>query len=177
MVTWAAYSILIRAKLDAEVRQGPQIKIIEDRPGSGKLIEDGDKVVIQYRVWDVNGRELADTSKRGMPFTMVIGQRNSDKLLTVALAGMHAKGVRTADIPAELVPAGLGSVIPANSDLHIWIFAVAAKPASAPDTATQGGRPVKIAPKPAKVESKHVERTKGTVQVPGATAHNGPART
>ena len=136
------------------------VTTVEDRVGTGKLLELGDKITIQYRVWDSLNRELADSTKRAMPYTLVIGMGNSDPLVSVALPGMHAGGIRTASIPASLVPEGIGSIVPPKTDLHLWIYVIAAKATGVP-----------------KVESPHAERTQGTVEVPRAPVHDGAART
>jgi|GEM_PF-1958951 len=135
-------------------------KILEERPGKGRLVESGDKITIQYQVKDGLNRELASTCKRGMTYTLVVGERNSDRLLSVALTGMKVGGIRLVLIPSNSVPQGIGSIVPPKTDLRLWINVVAAKAYSL-----------------AKVESSHVERTQGTLAVPGTSAHHGGART
>ncbi len=132
---------------------------VDLRVGQGKLVEDGDKVTIQYRVWDPNKKELANSMKRGMPYTLVFGGRNSDPLVSVTLAGMHVGGSRYTVLPAEQLPGGIGSIVPANTDLTIWVHVIAAKALNT-----------------AKVESSNAERAQGAVEVPRAVAHDGPTR-
>ena len=127
--------------------------------GAGKAIEDGDKVTIQYRVCDSAKRELANSMKRGMPFTLIFGGRNSDPLVSVALAGMHVGGSRYTVLPAESLPAGIGSIVPPKTDLTVWVHVIAAKPL-----------------KGAKVESANAERAQGAMEVPRVAAHHGSAR-
>ena len=136
------------------------VTVVEDHIGDGKLLEEGDKITIQYQVRDSLNRELANSTKRGLPYTLIVGTRNSDRLVSVALAGMHAGGMRTALVPADLIPQGIGSIVPPKTDLHLWIYVIAAK-----------------AFNPPKVESLHAERTQGTVEVPRTIAHNGSTRT
>ncbi len=146
------------AQVSYELPNG--VKVTDEFQGSGKLVEEGDKITIQYRVWDSLDRVLADSAKRGMPFTLVVGQRNSDPLVSVVLAGMHSGGVRTAWIPAELIPEGLGSIVPPKTDLHLWIFVLAAKAYISP-----------------KVDTTRAERIKGTVEVSRVAIHHGSTRT
>ncbi|MDR3688572.1 MAG: FKBP-type peptidyl-prolyl cis-trans isomerase [Fimbriimonas sp.] len=143
----------------ADVRAPNGVVVSDDHIGGGKLLEAGDKITIQYRVWDSLNREIANSTKRGLPYTLIVGMRNSDPLVSVALPGMRAGGIRTVSVPAEYFPDGIGGIVPARTDLHLWINVIAAK--------AQG---------PAKVESANAERTQGTLEVPGALAHNGPAR-
>ena len=136
------------------------VTVVEEHVGTGKLVEDGDKITIQYKVRDSLDRELANSYKRGMAYTILVGSRNSDPLVSVALAGIHAGGIRTALIPSDVVPKGIGSIIPPKTDLHLWIYVIAAKAMDSP-----------------KVESTYAERTQGTVEVPRTLAHHGSART
>lgn len=132
---------------------------VDLRVGTGKLIEEGDRVTIQYRVCGAYKKELANSMKRGMPYTLVYSSRNSEPLVSVTLAGMHVGGSRYTVLPAESLPDGIGSIVPAKTDLTIWVHVIEAK---GTDTA--------------KVESAHVERAQGAVEVPRAFAHNGSAR-
>ncbi len=134
---------------------------IEDlHVGSGKLLEDGDKVTIQYSVCDAQHHEFANSLKRGMPFTMLVGGRNSDPLVSVALAGMHVGGSRRAMVSADILPDGIGSIVPPRTDLIVWVHVIAAKSTNL-----------------AKVESPNAERTQGALEVPRVTARHGAART
>jgi FKBP-type peptidyl-prolyl cis-trans isomerase len=132
---------------------------VDLKVGQGKLVEEGDKVTIQYRVCDPNKKELANSMKRGMPYTLIFGGRNSDPLVAVTLAGMHVGGSRYTVLPAESLPEGIGSIVPANTDLTVWVHVIAAK-----------------ALKAGKVESPNAERAQGAVEVPRAVAHDGPTR-
>jgi hypothetical protein len=132
---------------------------VDIRVGWGRLIEDGDKVTIQYRVTDTNKKEFANTMKRGMPFTLLYGDRNSDPLVSVVLDGMRIGGSRYVEMPASALPTGVGSIVPSNTDLTIWVHVIAAKKVREP-----------------KVESAHAERAQGAVEVPRATARYGAAR-
>ena len=164
-VNIAAIAILI--SLQTGVNQSTEspalangVSILQERQGKGKLIASGDKITIQYQVKDGLNHELASSRKRGMPFTLVVGERNSDPLISVALTGMREGGIRLVLIPSSAIPQGIGSIVPPKTDLRLWINVVAAK---AYDLT--------------KVESSHVERTQGTVAVPRTSAHHGRART
>ena len=132
---------------------------VDLRIGQGKILEEGDQVTIQYRVCGAFKKELANSMKRGMPFTLIFGGRNSDPLVSVTLAGMHVGGSRYTVLPAESLPDGIGSIVPAKTDLTIWVHVIEAKASSV-----------------SKVESPHVERAQGAVEVPRAVAHDGSAR-
>ena len=132
---------------------------VDIRIGQGKLVEVGDEVTIEYRVCDQGQREYGNSMKRGMPFTLEYGGRNSDPLVSVALSGMRVGGNRYVVLPGDSFAEGIGSIVPPKTDLTIWVHVVSAK-----------------AGKAAKVESPYVERAKGTVEVPRAVAHNGSAR-
>ena len=134
--------------------------IVDIRVGEGKLVEQGDRVTIHYRVTDPGKKELANSMKRGLTYTMVFGGRNSDPLVMVALAGMHVGGSRYAKLPAEMFATGIGSIVPPRTDLTVWVHVIAA--------ATWKG---------AKVESSNAERAQGAMEVPRVAAHNGSART
>ena len=160
-----SYSVVFAVMLGASYPAQANVSIrrfpinVDLRVGQGKLIEDGDKVTIQYRVCNQYKKELANSMKRGMPYTLVVGDRNSDSLVSVTLAGMHVGGSRYTVLPAESLPDGIGSIVPAKTDLTIWVHVIAAKSV-----------------KGAKVESPNAERAQGAVEVPRAVAHNGPAR-
>jgi hypothetical protein len=132
---------------------------VDIRVGEGRLIGEGDRVTIQYRVCGAYKKELANSMKRGMPYTLIYSSRNSEPLVSVTLAGMHVGGSRYTVLPAESLPDGIGSIVPAKTDLTIWVHVIEAKTTDS-----------------AKVESPHVERAQGAVEVPRAVAHNGSAR-
>jgi len=150
----------LNLQVPGDMNSSNRIVFQDQYVGNGKLIEAGDKITIEYRVWAETNRELADSKKRGLPFTLIVGARNSDPFVSVALPGMHAGGIRTAVIPADFAPEGVGSIIPAKTDLHLWIYVIAAKPTNLP-----------------KVDSIHAERTQGTLEVPRTSARDGRART
>jgi FKBP-type peptidyl-prolyl cis-trans isomerase len=55
--------------------------------GPGDVVESGRKVSLQYRVVDDAGRELASTRRRGMIYSMVLGQPKNEPVLEALLAG------------------------------------------------------------------------------------------
>lgn len=85
----------------ASVATPVQIKFLDQPAGSGKPVTKGDVVIIHFTIQRRNGPELADTRKRGLPYTVKIGEAGNDPLLDLVLKGMKAGGTRSATIPAR----------------------------------------------------------------------------
>jgi hypothetical protein len=71
-------SVLLR---DAKVGDGPEALI-------------GARVRVHMQVWRSDGKLLADTFKRGLPFSFVIGEEGGDEFLHCSVLGMRVGGER-----------------------------------------------------------------------------------
>lgn len=95
-----------------------------DKPaGWGKPVGKGELVTIQFVVTGKGGREIANSRKRGLPFTLRIGMKGVDPLLDLVVRGMKPKAVRTATIIARVAygPNGVPGVIPPNEKLTVVV--------------------------------------------------------
>lgn len=90
--------------------------------GSGKPVENLDKVSVHYSVWlaenDTKGRLIQSSKDSGEPLMCQVGVR----LITGwsdGMIGMQPGGVRELHVPSALGygPQGMGGVIPPNADL------------------------------------------------------------
>jgi|GEM_PF-3637144 len=69
--------------------------------GWGEPVKDGDVVEIQFVVTKSTGERLADSKKRGLPYTFKIGAAGNDPLLDMVVKGMRVGGVRTGTVEAR----------------------------------------------------------------------------
>lgn len=85
---------------------GPTIPVGPKRPamtfsdqpvGTGSPVGVGDRVTIHFQVR--KGKiELADSKKRGLPYTFEVGSKGSDPMLDVVVRGMRQGGTRRASL-------------------------------------------------------------------------------
>jgi FKBP-type peptidyl-prolyl cis-trans isomerase len=95
-----------------------------DKPaGSGPPSKKGDIVTIQFLVTKKGGPDLADSKKRGLPYTFRIGDAGNDPLLDLVVKGMKIGAVRTATVLGKDAygPGGAPPVISANDTLIVTI--------------------------------------------------------
>lgn len=96
---------------------------VDKRAGSGSPVLVGDVVTIHFLVQRRNGQDLADSKKRGLPYTFKVGAKGNDPLLDMVVKGMKAGGTRMATIAAKDVygPAGAPPVISGQDTLVVTI--------------------------------------------------------
>jgi FKBP-type peptidyl-prolyl cis-trans isomerase len=75
-------------------------KFADNPKGYGNPSQSGDVVTIQFLVKRKNGPDLADSKKRGLPYTFKIGEPGNDPLLDLVVKGMKVGAVRTATVRA-----------------------------------------------------------------------------
>lgn len=58
--------------------------------GSGEAAKSGDRVTIDYSIQDENGKEIANSERRGVPYTFELFAAPGDQLLNGATLGAKA---------------------------------------------------------------------------------------
>lgn len=94
----------------------------EVRTGSGAAVVAGDRVTIHFLVSTSTQSELANTRKRGLPYSFVVTAEPNDLLSRVCL-GMRPGGIRFATVPPGRAfgAAGLVPIIPTNATLELTV--------------------------------------------------------
>jgi hypothetical protein len=70
-------------------------------PGTGDAVLTGDLVTIQYSIADWQGKEIANSNRRGLGMTFNVLGSNSDGLLQLAVIGARQNETRTLVVNAE----------------------------------------------------------------------------
>ncbi|MBX3118815.1 MAG: FKBP-type peptidyl-prolyl cis-trans isomerase [Fimbriimonadaceae bacterium] len=114
----------------------PKVTITEVRPGSGRSIQPGDLVTIHFQVETAEGRELANTHKRGLPYSIEF--RVGDSFWATMLSGMRAGGERRLMLPSDVYfgENGVPGVVPSGTTLMAKIQVISAAPATRPESQT-----------------------------------------
>lgn len=114
----------------------PGLSITEVRSGNGRAIQPGDLVTVHFQVETSEGKELANTRKRGLPYSIEF--RVSDPFWAAMLTGMRAGGERRLAMPSGLYfgENGVPGVIPSGSTLLAKIQVVSSTPNTKPDSQT-----------------------------------------
>ena len=103
-----------------------ELKIIDNKVGTGKTTEAGKNAVVQYTGWlyepkspDMKGKKFDSSRDRNEPFRFPYGQGQVIKGWEQGLAGMKVGGKRTLIIPAALAygSRGAAGVIPPDAPL------------------------------------------------------------
>jgi FKBP-type peptidyl-prolyl cis-trans isomerase len=91
--------------------------------GPGHALQRGRQVTLQFRVQDDQGHELASTAKRGMPYTLVLGQQGSDQVLGAILAGAKYGEQRMVFCDSDLAYGAHGApaIIPKSRALTFYM--------------------------------------------------------
>ncbi|MCC7435301.1 MAG: FKBP-type peptidyl-prolyl cis-trans isomerase [Methanoregulaceae archaeon] len=94
----------------------------ELRVGSGNGVVVGDRVTIHFLATTPEGNELANSRKRGLPYTFVVTAEPYD-LLSRAAIGMRPGGIRLASFPPERAfgQTGLVPIVPPNATLQLTV--------------------------------------------------------
>jgi FK506-binding protein 9/10 len=99
--------------------------ILEDKPGSGPEVKQGDKVEIHYQAEYANGQEFDNSRKRGKTLTFVVGSSKPPRVvmgLDDGVRGMKAGGKRTLRLPPALVFGPFGSAgIRGNQPIRLTV--------------------------------------------------------
>lgn len=96
-----------------------ELKIEDERVGTGSEVKSGDTVVVNYKGNLLDGTQFDSSYDRGQPFETKIGVGQVIKGWDVGLLGMKIGGKRKLTIPSDMAygPQGAGNAIPPNSPL------------------------------------------------------------
>jgi hypothetical protein len=94
----------------------------DEQIGSGQLLGPGRSAKLEFELYDGLGRLLQSSSQRGQQVTYVPG--SGDLLLDVATLGMAEGSARRLWFSPDRFPAGIGSLVPPQTELMLQIRAV-----------------------------------------------------
>jgi FKBP-type peptidyl-prolyl cis-trans isomerase len=91
--------------------------------GLGETVQLGDRVTVQFEAKDERGRELANTLKRGLSYSFLLGDRSLPPFWTQGLSGMKKGGKRivVANPPDAYGVDGVPPVVGGGATLQITI--------------------------------------------------------
>jgi hypothetical protein len=117
----------------------PLFAHVDTRPGADEPLRIGDRATVTFRVGDGKSKEVADTDRRGLTFTFVIGE-GKERLLELVVAGMRVGGERAAKFsPVDVYGKSLmPTVIPDAQTLEVRVRVLSAIRRPAPPA---GGPP------------------------------------
>jgi FKBP-type peptidyl-prolyl cis-trans isomerase len=95
--------------------------------GTGAPVAVGQRVTVNFLVTDESGAELANSRKRGLPFSFLLENSDTD-LFCQLVGGMRVGGQRRVRVPSESAfgPAGLPPIVPGNASLVVVVTVVKA---------------------------------------------------
>ncbi len=99
------------------------LKYTVDAEGSGLEAKKGDKVLVHYTGWLMDGTKFDSSKDRDQPFSFQLGANRVIKGWEEGVLGMKVGEVRTLIIPSELGygARGAGNVIPPNATLKFEV--------------------------------------------------------
>ncbi len=99
------------------------LKYTIDVQGQGIEAKNGDKVLVHYTGWLMDGTKFDSSKDRDQPFTFQLGAGRVIKGWDQGVLGMKPGEVRTLIIPADLGygARGAGNVIPPNATLKFEV--------------------------------------------------------
>lgn len=95
------------------------LKYIDVKTGSGDAAQSGQRVVVHYTGWLVDGSQFDSSRTRSEPFEFTLGQREVIEGWDVGVAGMKPGGVRKLIIPYTMAYGehGMPPTIPPRATL------------------------------------------------------------
>lgn len=114
----------------------PSVAITELRPGSGRAIQPGDLVTVHFQVETADGKEIANTHKRGLPYSVEF--RMGESFWSAMLTGMRAGGERKVSLQSDLFfgEGGVTGIVPSGTMLMATVKVISSAPATKPDAHT-----------------------------------------
>ncbi len=85
--------------------------------GDGNRIEEGDIVTIEFIATLNSGKEIANTYKRGLSYTIQADKKGD--FLAEVVVGMRETGEREATV--RLRSAGISGVVPGDEPILVWV--------------------------------------------------------
>lgn len=123
---------------------GEGVFLRELEEGDGKLAREGARITIEFVASTLQGRELANTEKRGLPY--VFPYRHQTDVWTRMVKGMKVRGKRLVLLFPEAAygPKGVPGIVPPNEPLLVWLKMTSTVPVTSSmneDPADQGAAP------------------------------------
>lgn len=100
--------------------QTPGLPTEELASGTGVMVATGQLVTLHFLIADETGVELANSKKRGLPYTFRFNDGSND-LFCRLLPGMRVGGQRRVHVPFELAygATGLPPIVPPNQPIVV----------------------------------------------------------
>lgn len=95
------------------------LQYVDTKVGTGASPQKGQKVIVHYTGWLLDGKKFDSSKDRGQPFSFAIGRGEVIKGWDEGVATMKVGGTRKLVIPPDLAYGahGAGGVIPPNATL------------------------------------------------------------
>lgn len=103
----------------------PDVPFEDIQVGGGSPVAIGQRVTVHFQVADPTGVELANSQRRGLPYTFPLLEGSTD-LFAQLVPGMKVGGKRRVRLASTdgFGPAGLPPIIPANQSLVVVVTVV-----------------------------------------------------
>lgn len=97
--------------------------IYELKAGAGRAVRDGDLVTMHVIAATPEGKEIANSEKRGLPLRFVLGNAETPGYLDLAVRGMALGAERKIILPPDLAFGANGEppIIPPNATLVVRV--------------------------------------------------------
>lgn len=116
--------------LAGPVQQGANgLQYIEELPGTGAVVQPGQRVTVHYTGWLTSGRKFDSSRDRGQSFAFTVGAREVIAGWDQGVAAMQVGGKRRLILPPGLAygAGGRPPIIPANATLIFDVEVLAAQ--------------------------------------------------
>jgi hypothetical protein len=100
--------------------------VIDAHVGGGPVLQRGDRYTVTYKLEILGGKELANSTLRGLPFSKELGD-GRDGYLDKWVKGMSVGGMRRVFFGADQVPGLLRMPLPSRTNLMVTLTLVGLK--------------------------------------------------
>jgi FKBP-type peptidyl-prolyl cis-trans isomerase len=127
-----SFEVLIEVRKETRTDgvEKPEVKILEEQPGSGVQIEKGALISCHFKGRLEDGTVFDSSEKHGKPYECVVGSKKLIAGWSLGLLGMCAGGKRKFFVPHELAygERAVGNVIKAKSNLIYEVEVLEVRP-------------------------------------------------
>lgn len=134
MIAWMLALVLQAPTVKADPPKPTWRISREIQPGDGRVIMEGDVVTFEFIARVPSGKEIANTYRRGLSFTLKADRKGGP--LAGALVGMRETGER--EVSATFGASGIPGVVPLDEPILIDIKIDSVKPVELGQVPTKG---------------------------------------
>jgi FKBP-type peptidyl-prolyl cis-trans isomerase len=95
--------------------------VVDEQVGQGPELQEGSLATFHYEIADLSGKVLADSARRGLPYTARVEGERRESALLLAMRGTRVGGVRRILTDSDALAFGGDFLIPRATPLEVRV--------------------------------------------------------